>query len=76
MDWEILTTPSLWLFGPKTPSAEQWAEASICEDAIRDAHGRYAVEPRYALPLVHGLVQEAGFTVSIDGREVVEVARA
>jgi hypothetical protein len=71
-DFDIIDTGSLALFTPMTERAIDHAEQHLA-DAM--THGlSYVVERRYALDIVNDLMNEHGFTVMIDGRELASIS--
>ncbi len=70
VDFQI-QSGSVWAFLPVSDAASDHA-ADYLDDA-ETACGAYCVEHRYALPIVFDLINEHGFTVSIDGQEVAEI---
>ena len=73
LDFEI-SSGSIWRFVPITDAA--WDHAADYLDDAESHCGAYLVEPRYALDIVADLVNEHGFAVAIDGREVAEITSA
>lgn len=73
IDWNLTIAGSFWLFEPCTDEAADWAAEHFDEEASLDQFGNYLVEPRYAMDLAHTLCEQAGFTITIDGREVASI---
>lgn len=63
---------SVWAFLPVSDAAQEHVDEHMPDDAA-SPFGAYCVEHRYALPIVFDLINEHGFTVTIDGREVAEI---
>jgi hypothetical protein len=60
-DFHVINHGSIFTFRPLNDDAQQWWDDNVDPDALSFG-GAYAVEPRYAVPLIEGICDE-GFTV-------------
>lgn len=63
-DFDFADHGSICLLTPRTPSAFDWVDEHLPDDAMRWGPESIVVEPRYAAPILEG-IEDEGLTVAI-----------
>jgi hypothetical protein len=61
-DFHLINHGSIMTFAPLTPAAQEWWDENVPTEPWQWMGGACAVEPRYAEPIVEGILEE-GMTI-------------
>lgn len=68
VDFAVRNDGTIFVFSPLTPAAHEFAATAFANAMTFGTS--YVVDHRYAMPILDDLVNEEGFTVTLDGVEV------